>query len=140
VNKHNHDKLKLEQHKHDKYLKKCWYNGIQFSSIFEVEVAQYLDQLKIKWEKNEKAFPATMEDGRILHYYPDIYLPDFNAYCEVKGIWFSKEKRIKTYLAVEQNNLNWTHILLKEWKQSKHILRSRLDNLRKKQQQENNIN
>lgn len=130
MNKKNHDKLKLEQKKRDVYTKKCWYCGIQFSSIFEVEVAKYLDQLNICWKRNEKLFPATMEDGRTLYYCPDFFLPDLNIYCEAKGIWFSKEKRVKTFIAVQQNNLKWTYVLLKEWKQSKRILRHRLDNLR----------
>ena len=83
---------------------RLWYKGIKFSSMFEVEVAQYLDQLNINWERNETLFPANMEDGKIKH-----YLPDFNLYfenkngdkilyiLETKGTWWSKEKRIKTY-------------------------------------------
>ena len=47
MNKHNHDKQVVDQKKRDKHDKKCWYKGIQFSSIFEVEVAKYLDQLNI---------------------------------------------------------------------------------------------
>lgn len=132
MNKHNHDKQVFEQKKRVKYEKKCWYCGIQFSSIFEVEVAKYLDQLNIHWERNEKLFPAVMDDGRTLHYLPDFVILGYDKpiYLEVKGIWFSKQKRIKTYKAVQQNNLQWTHILLKEWKQSKKILRNKIDNFR----------
>ena len=73
-----------------------------------------------------------MDDGRVLHYLPDFIILDYNkpVYLEVKGIWFTKEKRIKTFLAVEQNNLKWTYILLKEWKQSKRILKNRIDELK----------
>ena len=69
MNKHTRDKQVIEQKKHDK---KCWYKGIQFSSVFEVEVAKYLDQLNIIWERNTTLFPATMDDGKILHYMPVI--------------------------------------------------------------------
>lgn len=138
MNKHNHDKQVFEQKKRVKYEKKCWYCGIQFSSIFEVEVAKYLDQLNIKWERNQKLFPATMDDGRVLHYCPDFYLPDLNIYCEAKGVWFTKEKRVKTFKAVQQNNLNWTYILLKEWQKSKRTLRYRIDNIRTQQLKQSN--
>lgn len=128
MNRKAHTKQQFEQRKRDKYESKLWYNGIKFSSLFEIEVVQYLDQLKIPWIKNETLFPATMDDGRVLHYLPDLYIKEpYNVYCEIKGIWFSKEKRIKTYKAVEQNNLPWTYILLKEWKSSKRILRSRIE-------------
>lgn len=138
MNKKSHLKQQAEQKKKDKYESKLWYGGIKFSSLFEVDVVKYLDQLDIKWERNEKLFSVLMDDGRTLHYMPDLFLPDYNSYCEIKGIWFSKEKRIKTYKAVEQNNLNWIYILLKEWKQSKKILRSRIDHLRIKQFKSNN--
>lgn len=127
MNKKSQQRLHEEQKYKDKHDKKCWYRGIHFSSVFEVEVATYLDQLNIKWERNEKAFEAIMEDGNVKHYIPDIFLPDYNCFVEIKGIWFSKDKRIKTYKAVEQNNLNWVYILLKEWKKSKRILRYRIE-------------
>ena len=139
MNKKSHIKQKLEQRRESKYESKLWYDGIKFSSLFEVEVAQYLDQLNIQWERNTKLFPATMDSGKVLHYMPDFYICEpYNIYLEVKGIWFSKQKRIKTYKAVEQNNLQWTHILLKEWKQSKKILRHRIDNFRTQQFQQSN--
>ena len=132
MNKKSRDRLRHETNKKKCYYEKCNYKGTQFDSIFEANVAQYLDQVNIVWERNKILFPAVMEDGRVLHYLPDFFLPEHNAYLEVKGLWFCKEKRLKTYLAVEQNNLLWTHILLKEWKQSKRILRNRIDSLRKK--------
>lgn len=101
--------------------------------MFEVEVAQYLDQLKISWERNTILFPAVMDDGKIKH-----YLPDFNIYfknangdkilyiLETKGTWWSKDKRIKTYKAVEQNNLNWICIMSSDWQKSKRCLGNKL--------------
>lgn len=107
---------------------RLWYKGIKFSSMFEVEVAQYLDQLKISWERNTILFPAVMDDGKIKHYLPDfkLYINDEIVYLEAKGIFYTKEKRIKTYSAVEQNNLKWIIIFLKEWQKDKKILKYRL--------------
>jgi len=94
--------------------------------MFEVEVAQYLDQLNISWERNETLFPANMDDGKIKHYLPDFFLPELNTYVESKGTWWSKDKRIKTYKAVEQNNLNWICIMLSDWQKSKRCLGNKL--------------
>lgn len=105
---------------------RLWYKGIKFSSMFEVEVAQYLDQLNVNWERNETLFPANMDDGKIKHYLPDFFLPELNTYVESKGTWWSKEKRIKTYKAVEQNNLNWICIMLADWQKSKRCLGNKL--------------
>lgn len=131
MNKHNHDKQVFEQKKRVKYEKKCWYCGIQFSSIFEVEVAKYLDQLNIKWERNEKAFPALMEDGRILHYIPDFIILGYNKpiYLETKGKFFSSFKKDKTYKAVKDNSLNWIIVFLKEWRESKKCVHYKINKL-----------
>lgn len=96
--------------------------------MFEVEVAQYLDQLKISWERNTILFPAVMDDGKIKHYLPDfkLYINDEIVYLEAKGTWWSKDKRIKTYRAVEQNNLNWICIMLSDWQKSKRCLGNKL--------------
>ena len=107
---------------------RLWYKGIKFSSMFEVEVARYLDQLNISWERNEKLFPANMDNGKVLHYLPDfkLYINDEIIYLESKGTWWSKDKRIKTYKAVEQNNLNWICIMLSDWQKSKRCLGNKL--------------
>ncbi len=126
MNKHSRNKQLAERHKEKIYQKKLWYKGIKFCSLFEVDVVKYLDQLNIIWIKNEKQFPAIMDDGKILHYLPDLYLPEHDVFLEIKGIWFSEIKKIKTFKAVEQNGLHWTYILLNEWKQSKKILKNKL--------------
>lgn len=127
MNKHTKDKLSSEQRQKEKRIKNLTYKGVVFSSYFEKEVASYLDQLGIAWERNEKAFPAVMEDGRVLHFVPDFFLPDYNIFCESKGTWWTADKRKKTFLAVEQNNLNFVCIMLKDWKKSKKILRYKIE-------------
>lgn len=102
------------------------FKNIIFSSVFEKEVAQYLSSCKICWERNEKKFP-TFIDGSLHHYVPDFYLPDFDLYIEVKGIFHTAAKKRKTFKAVVDNNLRWVIIYMKEWKIRKHILKERID-------------
>lgn len=130
MNKHNHDKQLVEQSKREKYLKKCWYKGIQFSSIFEVEVAKYLDQLNIKWIRNEKLFPTFIR-GSIRYYMPDFILLGYNRpiYLETKGIFFNDFKKDKMYSAVKDNHLDWIIVFSKEWKSNKKCVRYKIAKL-----------
>ena len=127
MNKNNRDKLACEHKVLIKREKKLTYKGVTFCSHFEREVAVYLDQINISWQRNEKSFPAIMEDGSEKHFVPDFYLPDYDIFVESKGIWWTKEKRVKTFRAVEQNNLNFVCIMLKDWQKSKKILRYKIE-------------
>lgn len=60
------------------------YNGITLDSTWEVEVAKYLDENNIKWERVINGFPYIFENSEHL-YFPDFYLVDYDYYIEVKG-------------------------------------------------------
>lgn len=126
MSRHKH-KEETEEKAHERFIKNRSFKGIIFSSIFEKEVAQYLESCKIKWIRNEKRF-STFLDGSMHYYVPDFYLSDIDLYVESKGIFHTAAKKRKTYKAVIDNNLNWIIIYLKEWKIRKRTLKDKIDN------------
>ena len=56
------------------------YNGIKFRSRLEARWAVFFDTAKIRYEYEPEGYET--EDGT--RYLPDFYLPDFDAYVEVK--------------------------------------------------------
>lgn len=117
---------KTKEKKQADRLRKLTYRGIVYCSIFEVEVAQYLDTCHLEWERNIKRFPVKM-DNKQYYYLPDfvVHFEEGDVYIESKGFWKEYKKR-KTFLAVKQNNLNWVLIMLKDWKESKRILKEKI--------------
>jgi len=63
-------------------------------SSWEVKYAQYLDGKSIKWDFEPHKFKYYDEYGYAHYYFPDFYLPEENAYIEIKGYYsdFSKYK------------------------------------------------
>lgn len=59
------------------------YNGIKLDSTYEVMLAQDLDRNGIRWERC-KRFPYHM-NGKLHHYTPDFYLPDYDVYLDPKN-------------------------------------------------------
>lgn len=57
------------------------YNGTEFKSRFESDVAKWMDDCKIKWEYEPRSF--LLKSGR--HYMPDFWLPQLEQWIEVKG-------------------------------------------------------
>lgn len=122
---------KSKEKKQAERLRKLTYKNVVYCSIFEVEVAQYLDTCHLDWERNDKRFPVIL-GNKTFYYLPDfvIHFDNFDIWVEVKGIWHSSHKRVKTFEAVKQNNLNWVLIMLKEWKESKRILREKINKVK----------
>jgi len=105
------------------YGKKYWpkrqsdkfvYADVRFRSIWEVDVAKYLDKNNIKWEFESKLFE--INDNT---YTPDFYLPEEHKLIEVKGYWykdaidkFNKFKEIYPDIKIEI----WDETKLKELK------------------------
>lgn len=72
-------------------VKKVEYNGILLDSQWEVDLAIWLDQNGIIWERPNKGFEYVYEDKKHI-YYPDFYLPQLDVYVEVKGFEREKDK------------------------------------------------
>ena len=58
-----------------------WYGGICFRSKLEASWAKYLDSIGVKWIYE----PQGYELSSGAWYLPDFYLPEADAYLEVKG-------------------------------------------------------
>ena len=68
-----------------------WYESIiagrvHYQSSYEHKFMIWLDDRKINWIKCKEKFPYIRSDGKKHNYNPDIYLPDFDLYLEVKGM------------------------------------------------------
>ena len=69
--------------------------------LWEYNVALKLNELKIYWTKNH--YLNYFIDNVKKIYNPDFYLPDQNAYIEVKG-YFSEKDKIKMDAVLDQNS------------------------------------
>jgi hypothetical protein len=77
-------------------VKNVEYNGVKFKGRWEVIVAKWLDQNRIKWLHEYKSF--NYEWNGIRKYYPDFYLPDFDLFLEVKG--YETERDLEKWKSV----------------------------------------
>lgn len=61
---------------------------VKMDSTWEVAMAEKLDELNIRWVRNDDTkLEYTTVRGRKRKYIPDFYLPDHDLYIEVKGYW-----------------------------------------------------
>lgn len=73
------------------------YKGYQMDSGAELAFAQLLDKHNIEWIKNSSIAFEYLPGKK---YYPDFYLPSFDAWVEIKG---------KKYVR-QDDNLRWTSV------------------------------
>jgi len=86
--------------------KKYTYNGISMDSSWEVELAKWLDDNKICWERSRKLmFYWIDENGSKRRYYPDFYLKDLNIYCDPKNKYLEKIDKFKLESVMKENNV-----------------------------------
>ncbi len=69
-------------------MRRFYYRDVPFRSSWEVRAAKALDVFGIKWEYESRRFDLGTET-----YAPDFYLPDDNAFWEVKGYFGPKSQR-----------------------------------------------
>ena len=81
-------------------VKHYLYNGIQLDGLWELEVAKYLDNKNIKWERPKNGFEYNWNNSNHI-YFPDFYLPKYNYYIEVKG--YQRERDLYKWASL--NNL-----------------------------------
>lgn len=58
------------------------YNGYLFRSRLEARWAVFFDELNVEYKYEPEGFDL----GNGVYYLPDFYLPDINAYVEIKGV------------------------------------------------------
>lgn len=82
----------------------AFYKNIWMDSSWELKLATRLDNLNIKWERNESFHFAYSDiNGENKKYHPDFYLPDYDFYIEIKGYWTAKVRH-KMNDALIKNN------------------------------------
>ena len=59
---------------------------VHYQSGYEHRFMEYLDSHKFNWQRCKDRFPYIDENGDKHMYNPDIYLPDYDLYIEVKGM------------------------------------------------------
>jgi len=66
------------------------YGGYKMDSRWEVEIAKWMDEHKIKWDRSRKRhmFKWVDNDGNERKYFPDFYLPEMNVYLDPKNDYY----------------------------------------------------
>ena len=73
--------------KQSKYKRKDG-SVVMMDSTWETVMAMRLDELNVKWERDESMkLEYRSKTGRKRNYIPDFYLPEYDVYLEVKGYW-----------------------------------------------------
>lgn len=67
------------------------YQGYRFRSRLEARWAVFFDALEISWEYEKEGFVL----GEVGYYLPDFWLPDINAWIEIKGQKASEQEIAK---------------------------------------------
>lgn len=93
--------------KHSKYTKNVEYRpGIFPESTYEVRVAEILDQLNIRWSKEECRLGYIWDDnGKTRRYIPDFYLPDYKIFLDPKNDYLIKRDQKKIDSACKINSI-----------------------------------
>ena len=66
--------------------------GISCRSSWEANVLRYFDHIGWKWLYEPKVFPFLKERRGAISYLPDVYLPEYDTYVEIKGFLDSKSR------------------------------------------------
>ena len=105
--------------------KKIDYNSpiaelIKVDGTWELEVAQYLDKIGVKWKRNKNRF-AYNYDSKERFYTPDFYIEDIDSYLEVKG--FETDKDRSKWSQFDHKLLVWKKQEIKAIKNGDDILK-----------------
>lgn len=75
---------------------RCQYKGVLMDSSWEVALAQWLDEKRIRWVRSREIyFRWTDPAGKSGRYTPDFYLPEFDCYLDPKNSYLMKVDAIK---------------------------------------------
>lgn len=86
--------------------KKYKYKNIWMDSSWELNLAKWLDENNIKWERNRKhVFWWTDENNKKRRYYPDFFLLDYNVYLDTKNPYLMECDKNKINNVLKENNI-----------------------------------
>ena len=73
------------------------YQGYKMDSRWEVEIAKWMDERGITWERSRKKHMFWWNDeyGNKRKYFPDFYLPDLNVYLDPKNDYYLQRDLFK---------------------------------------------
>ena len=87
--------------------KKFQYKGIWMDSSWEINIAKWLDENKIKWIRDRKInFLWTDLSGKKRRYYPDFLLPELNVYLDPKNKYKLEKDKYKLNQVIKENKIN----------------------------------
>lgn len=87
--------------------KKFRYNNIWMDSSWEVDVAKFLDDNNIIWERSRKHCFLYFDQNNVRRrYYPDFYLPEKNLYVDPKNKYKLKLDRYKLEQVIKEHKIN----------------------------------
>lgn len=83
-----------------------YYNKVAFDSTWEVEIAKFLDNKNIKWERHKDLRIQYIDKKGInRRYYPDFYLPEYKIYLDPKNPYKLKLDKEKMGIVSKQINI-----------------------------------
>lgn len=84
------------------------YRDVWMDSAWEVNLAKWMDDNGIYWERSRKRhmFWWTDDDGQKRRYYPDFYLPDYDVYLDPKNKYRMKMDEYKLTKVVNENGIH----------------------------------
>lgn len=84
------------------------YHEYILDGLWELDVAKYLDNNNIKWERPLNGFKYEWNNSEHL-YFPDFYLPEYNYYIEVKGYQRERDsykwKSVKNLIIIKEKEI-----------------------------------
>lgn len=86
--------------------KRFRYKEILMDSSWEVDLAQWMDDNKIKWVRSRKICLFWRDEkGDLRRYYPDFYLPEQNVYLDPKNKFLQEKDKFKLEQVVKHQNV-----------------------------------
>lgn len=76
---------------HNQFTIPTYYNGNLYDSTWEIEFAKYLERKQILFIRNNSISFDYIWEGNAHKYFPDFYLPEYDLYIEIKGIYFDRD-------------------------------------------------
>jgi YHS domain-containing protein len=102
------------------------YNGVWMDSSWEVDLAKWMDEENIKWDRSRKRHMFWWTDDRGIkrRYYPDFYLPTLDVYADPKNKYkcVQDAKKLENVIRENQITLLWGDL---------ENIKNEIDNLRK---------
>ena len=84
------------------------YKGFTMDSRWEVDLAKWMDEKKIEWDRSKKKYMFWWKDenGDERKYFPDFYLPKLNIYLDPKNDFYLQRDLPKLKYVIRAHQIN----------------------------------